>query len=136
MDIGLSIVRHWPDTDVMPGMEEFGALIKSARVAKGMTGPELATRLGRAHSFVVRLEKGTNSNPPDVAVFDQLEEVLGLSRNLMLRRLGYLREDESEAQPKAAERALLPIIRGHEWTEPQLRAAAGALRAIAEMGKG
>ena len=39
----------------MDGAVKFGALIKSAREAKGLTGQELAAKLGRAHSFVVML---------------------------------------------------------------------------------
>jgi transcriptional regulator with XRE-family HTH domain len=136
MDMALSILGHRADTAGMAGMEEFGALVKSARTAKGMTGPELAAKLGRAHSFVVRLEKGTNSNPPEVAILEELEQVLGLERVEMLVSLGYLKDPgPGEPTVSPAERAILREVRAHEWTPAQVRAAVGSLRAIAQMGR-
>ena len=49
----------------MAGMGEYGALVKSAREQRGMTQDEVARKMGRPHTFLVRIEKGSNSNPPD-----------------------------------------------------------------------
>lgn len=84
---------------VMSGMDEFGALVKSARDARGLTQEELARRLGRPHSFVVRIERGRNSNPPEPVMMDALQDALGLSRTAMLRALGYLPESDDVEEP-------------------------------------
>lgn len=91
----------------MSGMREFGALIKSARERMGWTGVELATRLDRPHSFVVRIENGQNANPPDTRTFSDLSRLLDLDKVRMLIVLGYLdsdvneERDDDEGSPKA-----------------------------------
>lgn len=39
-------------------MTELGALVRSARTARGMTQADLATRVGVSRDWVVRLERG------------------------------------------------------------------------------
>lgn len=75
---------------LMTGMAEFGALIKRAREQRGLTGVELAHRIGRQHSFVVRYEKGQPSNLPDPHDFNAFARELGLSKTAMLEAAGYL----------------------------------------------
>lgn len=74
----------------MSGMAEFGALIKRAREQRGLTVVDLGNRLGRTHTFVVRLETAKNTNPPDPQTMRDLERILGVSRRQMLEALGYL----------------------------------------------
>lgn len=84
----------------MTGMAEFGALIRRARENVGLTGVELAQRVGRPHSFVARIEGGKYSNPPDPHDFDALARELRITKEEMLRSIGYLdppRHDEEEA---------------------------------------
>lgn len=96
----------------MSGMAEFGALIKRARERKGLTGAELATRLGRPHPFVVRIETAKNSNPPDPQTFADLARVLGLSETEMLEALGYLsRELPGDVVTVAADDPRAEIVR-------------------------
>ncbi len=90
MEFQLSIVGQRIDTLGMAGLQEFGALIKRARENLGMTGAELAIRLDRPHSFVVRIERGQNANPPDPQTFADLARILRISKGEMLMALGYL----------------------------------------------
>lgn len=79
----------------MAGMAEFGALIKRAREQRGLTGVELATRIGRQHSYIVRFERGQASNPPDTRDFHAIARELNLPASRMLEALGYLTYDET-----------------------------------------
>jgi transcriptional regulator with XRE-family HTH domain len=81
----------------MAGLGEFGALIRRARERNEMTGVELAQKMGKPHSFVVRMEGGKFSNPPDPADFDAFSKALRLSKEEMLRALGYLDEAATDA---------------------------------------
>lgn len=80
----------------MAGMREFGALIKRAREQRGLTGVELASRIGRQHSYIVRFERGQASNPPDVHDFHAIARELNLPATSMLEALGYLTPDHNE----------------------------------------
>src|SRR5690606_38556399 len=80
----------------MSGMKEFGALIKRAREQRGLTQAELGARIGYAHSFVVRLERGQMTNPPTPQTMRDLERELGVSRREMLEAAGYLDDDDVE----------------------------------------
>lgn len=80
----------------MAGLQEFGALIKRARDAKGLTQAAAGQLLGRPHTFLVRLERGENSNPPDPQTFHDLGKLLGLSPREMLESLGYLFPEAQE----------------------------------------
>jgi len=115
----------------MTGLQELGALIKSARENLGMTGAELAQRLERPHSFVVRLERGQNSNPPDPQTFSDIARELRISKEEMLRALGYLDADATEGTevrrvPVVVERAL----EGVEWNEETAQDIATMIRML------
>lgn len=80
----------------MAGMMEYGALLKRAREQHGMTQDEVARQLNRPHTFVVRLENGRNSNPPDPETMQAIRRTLGISLRSQLISLGYLDEDDPE----------------------------------------
>lgn len=114
MDIGLSIVNSQTIITVMDGAVKFGALIKSAREAKGLTGQELSAKLGRAHSFVVRMERGQNSNPPDPLTLRDLSLYLDLTINEMLEALDYIDADADVQDPIPT--TILRELRSIDWT--------------------
>jgi transcriptional regulator with XRE-family HTH domain len=96
----------------MAGMQEYGALIKSAREAKGMTIDDLSRALGRPTSFVWRIEQGKNANPPDPETTRQIWRLLSLPLRTQLIQLGYLDKEEVEpgiayAVPEGSARAEL-----------------------------
>lgn len=123
-----------PDTRAM---NELGSYVRQLREDKGWTARDLAERIDRDPSYVSRLETGRQKETPGPDEARRLASALGVGVADLLLRLGYdLEEDVQETTEAAAERTLLPIIRAHEWTPAQLRAAAGALRAIAEMDQG
>jgi transcriptional regulator with XRE-family HTH domain len=80
----------------MAGMGEYGALVKSAREQRGMTQDEVARQMGRPHTFLVRIEGGRNSNPPDPETMRAIWRTLGLSMRSQLIALGYLDPEEHE----------------------------------------
>ena len=84
----------------MAGMSEYGALVKSAREQAGLTQDEAARKLGRPHTFLVRIENGKNANPPDPETMRAIWRVLGVSMRTQLEALGYL--DPEEAEPGIA----------------------------------
>lgn len=88
----------------MAGLDEFGALIKRARLNKGLTQDEAAQLLRRPHTFLVRIENGRNSNPPDPRTFHDLGRLLDLAPREMLEALGYL-------DPEAHEPGVAHVIR-------------------------
>lgn len=100
----------------MAGMAEFGALVRNARESQGMTGVELAGKIGRPHPFVVRIETAKNSNPPDPKTMDDLSRVLHIPKPRMLEVLGYLDREDSGRKDMDDPRAhLIGIIDQHEW---------------------
>ena len=83
----------------MNEMQEFGALIKSARLQRGWTQTELASRIGYGtHNVVLRMERGDLSNPPDPPTMRALEKVLGIPRQKMLEVMGYLDPPDENAE--------------------------------------
>jgi transcriptional regulator with XRE-family HTH domain len=120
MEFTLSIAAQRMNNIDMAGMAEFGELLKRARESQGLTGVEVANRLGRPHSFVVRLERGQNANPPDPAAFDDLSRVLRISKVQMLEALGYLDsdrpDDDEDAGPKSH---LYQVVDQYEWRWPE-----------------
>lgn len=114
MDIALSIVRAQTIITTMDTGMKFGALVKSAREAKGLTGQELASKLGRAHSYVVRMERGQNSNPPDPLTLRDLSLYLDLTINEMLEALDYLDSDADIQDPIPT--TILRELRSVDWT--------------------
>ena len=77
-------------------MTEYGALIKSAREQQGMTQDDLGRRMGRPHTFVVRMENARNANPPEPETMRQIWRILGISLRSQLVAIGYLDPDEPE----------------------------------------
>lgn len=61
------------------GVKEFGALVKSARYAQGMTVKELAEKTGITKTQINNIERGANRPRP--ATFTKLVDALGLDRN-------------------------------------------------------
>lgn len=61
------------------GVKEFGALVKSARYAQGMSVRELAEKTGITKTQINNIEKG--SSQPRPATFTKLVDALGLDRN-------------------------------------------------------
>src|SRR5690349_3549288 len=105
----------------MSGMQEFGALVKSAREAKGLTLEEAGRRLGRPHTYLGRFENGKNSNPPDPESFRAICHLLGLSMRTLVEALGYL--DPVELEPGVVYEiregdARLPLLRALDAMTP------------------
>ena len=101
----------------MAGMQEYSALIKSAREAKGMTIDDQSRALGRPTSFVWRIEQGKNANPPDPETVRALGEVLEITRTAQLLALGYI--DPQEVEPGiayAVPEAIAKKLEGHGLT--------------------
>ena len=81
----------------MAGMEEFGALIKSARERRGLTQAGLGARVGYSPNFVNRLEAGSIKNPPTPETLRELERLLGLPglTRMLLEAMGYLSAEDA-----------------------------------------
>lgn len=116
-------------------MNELGSYIRELRERRGWTGRDLAEQIDRDPSYVSRLETGRQKETPAPEEARRLALALGVTVADLLAHQGYDVELPA-GEASAGERTLLPIIRAHEWTPAQLRAAAGALRAIAEMDQG
>ena len=115
----------------MAGMAEFGALIRRAREQQGWTGAELAQRIGRPHPFVVRIETGKNSNPPDPQTFDDLARTLRLSKRAMLEALGYWEDDAAAGMLcLAADDPLAEIVAALRAADPATVQTVRALVAV------
>lgn len=120
----------------MAGMNDFGIQLKNRLELRGIDGKTLAARVGVSESMISDFTTGRKKNPPTPEMLAKLSSELGWPESEMLREMGYLTTEGDDVEASPAERALLPVIRSHEWSDAQLRAAAGALRAIAEMGRG
>lgn len=138
IDIPLSRLRSELDTQCMDGMRLFGELVRRARERQGLRGEDLAAKIGRAPSWVSRLELGGSANPPDPHMFGVLSDVLGLQRAEMLEALGYLvRSNEAEA-PEILEEPAIPrevkvVLAELDWSDPETaKDAASMLRIIAK----
>ena len=82
--------------------EAYGALVRSARVSKGLSLRELAVRAGLDHSRLARIEQGTRPSP-GLATSRTLAELLGLDLATLLVSAGTPRE----------------VIDGIVWSERQ-----------------
>jgi transcriptional regulator with XRE-family HTH domain len=107
----------------------------------GISQRRFAERVGLSSSHMNSLVSG-KIGLPQPEVRRRLARELGISHVDLLVMAGELRPDEVDAAgvqgvvPESpAEAALLPVIRSFDWTDAQLRAAAGALRAIGDMGR-
>ncbi len=117
-------------------MVEFGQQLRSRIEAVGLDGKTLAKRIGVSESLLSDFTTGKKKNPPTPELLASLARELQWSEVEMLQQIGYLASSQAKTPPSEAERVLVPVIRAYDWTEPQIRAAAGAMRAIAvEMGK-
>ena len=74
---------------------ELGARLRELRSAAGLTGEEVVTRMGRAHSTLSRWENGSlTPRPPDVAFMLDLYGVEDPEREALLRAARGAREGE------------------------------------------
>jgi len=114
----------------MAGMTEFGALIRRAREQRGLTGAELAARIDRPHSFLVRIERGQNANPPDPQTFADLARALGLPTRVMLEALGYWADDTAGMITLSADDPLAEIVAALRAADPATVQTVRALVAV------
>ena len=122
--------------EVMSGLREFGDLIKSARIKRGMTGVDLAQKMGRSHSVIVRWERGQPSNPPDPETFWDFSKALGVPPEDMLRALGYLMPDEDAVVEAPAVSAIRAILEGRDFTDDEVAHLATMVRTMVSAMKG
>lgn len=136
MNMQLSILEAGQYYGPMAGIREFGDLIKNARVKQGITGSELATRMERSHSQIVRWENGSPSNPPDIDIFWEFSEALGLPPEDMLVALGYLKPDSEATRDSEAVSAIRAILGDREFTDKQIQQLTSMVRTMVEMMEG
>lgn len=136
MSTTLSIPEVRKYYGLMAGIREFGDLIKNARVQQGLTGTELAMRMDRNHSQIVRWENGVPSNPPDTDIFWDFSEALNLDPKRMLEALGYLKPEQDVVAENEAVSAVRAILEGREFTDKQIRQLATMVRGMVEMMEG
>jgi len=90
-------------------MDDFGALVRTAREQRRMRSYDLAYALGLTPSWVSKLERGDLTHPPAPTVLAGLSRCLGLSQVEMLEEIGYsVREPGS---PATGTRRLTPATR-------------------------
>jgi transcriptional regulator with XRE-family HTH domain len=70
-------------------MDELAALVKKARLGKGMRGIDLAAAIGKDPSYVTKLERTTLKEIPPPETVRALAEALGLSEARLVRAIGY-----------------------------------------------
>jgi len=87
----------------MSTVGSLGELIFAARTARGWTIEEAASRIGRTHTWLWRIEKGKNANPPSPGELRDIGKVLGLSSLEMLEALGYLDPPQAGHHPNSHE---------------------------------
>lgn len=136
MNIQLSILEYGQYYGAMAGIREFGELIKNARLKQGMTGTELATRMERSHSQIVRWENGAPSNPPDIDIFWDFSEALGLPPEEMLIALGYLKPESEARLESEAVSAVRAILGDRDFTDKQIGQLTRQIRGLVEMMEG
>lgn len=129
----LSILESGQYYGAMAGIREFGDLIKNARVKQGITGAELASRMDRSHSQIVRWENGSPSNPPDIDIFWDFSEALRLSPEEMLVALGYLKADADKVEEHPAVREIRAILEGKEFTDKEIGQLTRQVQGLIEM---
>lgn len=128
---------------ILGGMEKSLAVLLRNRIdsAYGGNQSDFARATGFTTQTISTWLKG-RVTLPQIDARRRLAEELGISHVELLVVVGELSEQEVQESGLAgiepvspAERALLPIIRGNQWSTQQIRAAAGSLLAIAQMGK-
>lgn len=132
----LSILGVDQYAEHMAGVREFGDLIKNARSRRGMTGVDLAQKMGRSHSVIVRWERGQPSNAPDPETFWDFSEALGLPPEEMLEALGYLKPGDGTPAETEAVSAVRAILEGKEFTDKQIGQLTRQIRGLVEMMEG
>ena len=65
-------------------------LFKRTRIRKGMTQEELADCMGFDQTYISYIERGMLKNPPNPEVVTKFCDCLGISRNAVLRQMGWL----------------------------------------------
>ncbi len=109
----------------------FGDTIKTARIARGWTQPDLGDRIGLTASRISRWETGAEDPPHDPEIINTLVRELGLSADRVLREIGYrlYPPPAADLPTELLERlldmgdeerqALLPIVRAMSRRSPR-----------------
>lgn len=111
------------------GMDTLGALVKRARLGKGMRGGDLGAAIGKDASYVSKIERGTMKDIPPPEIVRALSDALGVPEARLVRAIGY-RTSEGEAPPfdfDSEKAAVLEILEGLDERE------ARTLRRMAEI---
>jgi transcriptional regulator with XRE-family HTH domain len=77
-------------TETDQGMDRLGRVIAERRQALGLRGDEFAYRIGRAPSWLSRLEHGGQRSLPEPEVLRAIADELGISPADLLEAAGYL----------------------------------------------
>ena len=100
-------------------MERLGRFIQERRMARGLRGDELAFQIGRAPSWVSRIETGGQRTLPDPDVLSAIAKALGVTVAELLDAAGYKVTDDP------------PVVRANPFEQFDLRwHVVEAMRAI------
>jgi transcriptional regulator with XRE-family HTH domain len=95
---------------------ELGARLRELRTAAGLTGEDVATRMGRAHSTLSRWENGgLTPRVPDVAFMLELYGVQGTEREALLRSAQGARERADGEVDVSVATADYARLEGRAW---------------------
>ncbi len=101
-------------------MKELGLLIKRRRETAGYTNQrEFADLLGKAQSWVSRLESGATKETPSPEDMAVISQALGLSVLEMLQAAGYDITTGNEGE-SAALKTVRPILESAELSQEQI----------------
>lgn len=102
-----------------------GQLLKAAMDRRGISGVDLAARIGRTTSFVSELINDEKKVPPPPATLAAIERELGVSQVMMLSAWGYtVRQPGPRMQSEPGREAVLSVM--EEMTEEERLALADA----------
>jgi transcriptional regulator with XRE-family HTH domain len=95
---------------------ELGARLRELRTGAGLTGEDVATRMGRAHSTLSRWENGgLTPRVPDVAFMLDLYGVQGAERDALLRSAQGARERADRVVDVSVATADYARLEGRAW---------------------
>lgn len=105
--------------------ETLGNMLRRAMERKGITGVELAERIGRTASFVSELINDEKKVPPPPATLAAIERELGVSQVVMLNAWGYtVHPSGPRARLEPGREAVLNVL--EEMTDEERLALADA----------